>query len=160
LAAGYARLTEFAVLWKWTTISKTTWPMESAPEHPRTLTPRKTFLAGIIYFDQRKRTVQCVVRELSSDAATLVCQDARSVPANTIELYIPNHNKYYAAEVKERGANDLRVALSEDQTSVTTDDEPSDLARRFYLLESEVKHLRKIVEELKSKLPGTAAFPV
>ena len=123
--------------------------MENRLEACEALTPRKTFLAGIIYFDQRKQTVKCIIRELSAESASLVCQDATAIPAKTIELYIPSQNEFFPAEVKERTGSELRIVFKQIHDSAPPEGGTTEIFRRLHLLETEVGQLRRIVDELK-----------
>ena len=111
--------------------------------------PRKTFLAGVIYFDRRKQTVNCIVRELSAENATLVCQDTSAIPTNFIELYIPSQHEFLPAEIKERTGSEVRIAFKQIQNTESSEGEISEVFRRLRHLEVEVGHLRRIVDELK-----------
>lgn len=118
-------------------------------ETQQDLIPRKTFLAGVIYFDQRKQTVNCIVRELSAKSATLACQDATAIPTNIVELYIPNQNEFLLAEIKERAGTEVRVVFKQIHDTAPTESAPSEVFRRLRLLEAEVGQLRRIVDELR-----------
>jgi hypothetical protein len=118
-------------------------------ETQQDLIPRKTFLAGVIYFDQRKQTVNCIVRELSAKSSTLVCQDATAIPTNIIELYIPSQNEFLPAEIKERAGTELRIAFRPIHDTAPTEGGSPEIFRRLRLLEAEVGQLRRIVDELR-----------
>jgi hypothetical protein len=118
-------------------------------ETQQDLITRKTFLAGVIYFDQRKQTVNCIVRELSAKSSTLVCQDATAIPTNIIELYIPSQNEFLPAEIKERAGAELRIAFRPIHDTAPTEGGSSEIFRRLRLLEAEVGQLRRIVDELR-----------
>ena len=109
--------------------------------------PRRTFLAGVVYFDQRKQTVNCIIRELSAENATLVCQDASAIPTNVIELYIPSQNEFLPAEIKERTDSELRIAFR--QSTEPSEGRTAEVFRRLRHLEAEVGQLRRIVDELR-----------
>lgn len=118
-------------------------------ETQQALTPRKTFLAGVIYFDRRQQTVNCIIRELSAEGSTLVCQDASAIPTNMIELYIPSQNEFLPAEVKERNNSELRIAFKQSQNTEPAEGGIAEVFRRLRHLEAEVKQLRRTVDELK-----------
>ena len=124
--------------------------MENRLEASEALTPRKTFLAGVIYFDQRKQTIKCIIRELSAESASLVCQDAAAIPVKTIELYIPSQNEFFPAEVKERTDRELRIVFKQSHPSAPPEAGTAEIFRRLHLLETEVGQLRRIVDELKN----------
>jgi hypothetical protein len=114
--------------------------------------PRKTLLPAVIYFDQRKQSVNCIIRELSAQSATLICESAGAVPTNIFELYIPNRDKFYFAAVRERNANQLRVAFIETNSisdASLQDGEKTEVLQRLDRLEAEVRKLRNVVNELK-----------
>lgn len=118
------------------------------------LTPRKTLLPAVIYFDQRKQSVNCIIRELSARGATLTCESARAVPTNIFELYIPNRDRFYPAAVRERNANQLRVGFI--QTDSARDASlpgggTAGILERLARLEADVRKLRQIVNDLKDE---------
>ena len=115
--------------------------------------PRKTLLPGIIYFDERKRTVQCTIRELSVEGATLSCESAHAFIPKFVELYIPNWGKVYPAAIKERHANELFVTFIQDAPASGTSSSDCDtsLLQRVQLLEVEMSKLKQMLNDLKIK---------
>ena len=115
--------------------------------------PRKTLLPGVIYFDERKQSIQCTVRELSAEGATLSCEGMPAVLTKFVELYIPNWGKLYPAAIKERHANELLVAFVQETSIPDTSSSDSDtnLHQRVQLLEIEMRKLRNLLNELKVK---------
>jgi len=115
--------------------------------------PRKTLLPGVIYFDERKRTIQCTIRELSAEGAMLSCESAHAFIPKFVELYISNWGKVYPAAIKERHANELFVTFIQDAPAPGTSSSDCDtsLLQRVQLLEAEMNKLRQMLNDLKVK---------
>jgi hypothetical protein len=117
-----------------------------------TLAQRKTLLAGVIYFNDRKQTVNCIVRELSAKHAVLICQ-ANSIPTNIIELSIPSRNELYPAAIQNRKVDELYVTLtgaSSDRNPSLSEGETSEILRRLSVLETQVRKLQNVIENIKA----------
>lgn len=115
---------------------------------------RKTLLPAVVYFDQRKQSINCIIRELSAQGATLICDSASAVPINIFELYIPSRGEYFPAAVKERRGSQLHVSFVQADpvhNSAAPEGEKPDVSRRLQLLETEVAKLRRIVDDLRDR---------
>lgn len=123
-------------------------------ETQEALNPRRTLLPGVIYFNHRKQSVNCIIRELSAQGATLVCTDTRVVPTNVFELYMPNRKEFYSVEVQERKADELHVAFIQEPSMANASSSEGwmrEIVRRLDLLETEQKKLRQMANELRNK---------
>jgi hypothetical protein len=115
-----------------------------------TLVSRKTLLAGVIYFNHRQLSANCIVRELWDEGAILSCADTHAIPVNNIELYIPSKNAYLPASIKDRAPGDLRVSFgAADHSPVAAGGGLTEVLRRLDQLELEVRKLRQMLNEAK-----------
>src|SRR6185295_12394626 len=88
--------------------------MSSATE-PRAVERRRTarqksFLRGLIYFNNRRNVVDCLVRDISPYGARLIFSDAVSTP-DTLDLYIPQKEQTLRAHVHWRHGQEVGVAF-------------------------------------------------
>ena len=112
---------------------------------------QKSFLQGRIYFNNRRSSVDCLIRDYSETGARLKFSESVAVP-EAIELYIPNKEVFHRARVEWRSGNEMGISFPEEvrAPSSTPEAAQGDLATRVQALESEVATLKKLVNELKS----------
>ena len=65
-------------------------PGQTAPRtvERRRITRNKSFLRGMIYFNNRRNVVDCLIRDISPYGARLIFSDAVTAP-DVLDLYIP-----------------------------------------------------------------------
>ncbi len=118
-------------------------------EDRRISTRQKSFLQGRIYFNNRRSSIDCLIRDISETGAKLVFSDAVAIP-DIIELYIPNKDETHRARVLRRIGVEVGVAFeSEGSTSLVPDAAPADLPERVQKLESEFAKLQRKLNELQ-----------
>jgi hypothetical protein len=126
---------------------------ETAVKERRSLSRQKSFLQGRIYFNNRRSTVDCLIRDYSDLGARLKFSESIAVP-EAIELFIPNKEEIHRARVEWRSGNEMGVSFGEDvrAPSIAPDAaQPGDLATRVQRLEAEVATLKRFVNELRSE---------
>jgi hypothetical protein len=111
---------------------------------------QKSFLQGRIYFNNRRATLDCVIRDLSETGAKLKISEAVAVP-EAMELYIPNREEIHRARVEWRSEDEIGVSFGEAAAPSAAPELPADVVQRLSKLESEVAALRRIVNELRSE---------
>ena len=118
----------------------------------RTGARKKSFLQGRIFFNNRRSSVDCLVRDFSDTGAKLVFSESITVP-ETMELFIPNRDEIHRARVQWRSGNELGVAFGEHvpSHSIAPDMPASDLAARVQKLEIEILSLKRLVAELRAE---------
>lgn len=120
-------------------------------EERRSLLRNRSFLQGRIYFNNRRSSVDCLVRDYSEAGAKLKFPDSVTVP-ESVELYIPNREEMLRAKVEWRVGNELGVSFGEEvrAPSIAPDAAQGDLVARVQKLEEEVAALRRAVNELRT----------
>jgi hypothetical protein len=108
---------------------------------------QKTFLRGQIYFNDRRATIDCVIREISDHGARLELHHTEAVP-DTFELNIPQKKQQYVAEIKWRRGHEAGVEFRQAEGSAH-DDSLAGMLTRLKKLEAEVAHLRRLTIERK-----------
>jgi hypothetical protein len=112
---------------------------------------QKSFLQGRIYFNNRRSSVDCLIRDYSETGAKLKFSETVAVP-EAIELYIPNKEEIHRARVQWRSGDEMGIAFGEEarSPSVVQDAGQDDLATRVQALETEVASLKRALNELRS----------
>jgi hypothetical protein len=116
---------------------------------------QKSFLQGRIYFNNRRSSVDCLIRDYSETGARLKFSESAAVP-EAIELYIPNKEEIRRARVQWRSGNEMGIAFGDEARSpavapdMASHGHGGDLASRVQALETEVATLKRLLNELKS----------
>jgi len=119
----------------------------------RTHARKKSFLQGRIHFNNRRSSIDCLVRDFSEQGAKLKVADTIAIP-EVMELHIPNRDASYRAEVQWRTSDEIGVAFRPEKAapSIVPDAAPVDLPGRVRRLESEMTSLQRKVKDLQSEL--------
>jgi hypothetical protein len=119
----------------------------------RTVTRQKSFLQGRIYFNNRRSSIDCLVRDYTETGARLKLSETATVP-EVMELYIPNREEMHRARVEWRSGNEMGVSFGEEMRSpsIAPDAAQGDMAARVQKLEAEVSALRRAVTELRGDI--------
>jgi hypothetical protein len=115
---------------------------------------QKSFLQGRIYFNNRRSSIDCLIRDYSDTGARLKLSETAAVP-ESIELYIPNKEEIHRARVEWRSGNEMGVSFGEEvrSPSVAPDAAQSgDLAARVQTLEGEVHALKRALNEVRAEI--------
>ena len=134
--------------------------MSSATE-PRAVERRRTarqksFLRGMIYFNNRRNVVDCLIRDISPYGARLIFSDSVTTP-DVLELYIPQKEQTLRVHVIWRHGQEVGVAFAQ-AAHVDPAAEPGDpgsspgqaLAERVARLEMEIAGLKRILKKMKT----------
>ena len=119
----------------------------------RNATRQRSFLQGRIFFNNRRSSVDCLVRDVSEIGAKLLFSETIAVP-DALELHIPSKGEIYQAKVQWRVGDEVGVAfLYEDASpSLVPSAVPAEVVARVQKLESEVAALQRKVNELQNEL--------
>jgi hypothetical protein len=115
---------------------------------------QRSFLQGRIFFNNRRSSVDCLVRDISDTGAKLVFSDAIAVP-DVVELNIPNKAETHRARVQWREGEEVGVSFVPEEISPSLVPAPAaapDLVGRISRLEQEVASLHRKVSELQQEL--------
>ena len=113
---------------------------------------QKSFLQGRIYFNNRRSSVDCLIRDYSETGARLKFSETAAVP-ESIELYIPNKEEVHRARVEWRSGDEMGISFGDEVRSPSVAPEApasGDLATRVQALEAEVATLKRLLNELRS----------
>lgn len=122
----------------------------------RSWSRQKSFLQGRIYFNNRRSTVDCLVRDYSEAGARLKFSESVAVP-DAIELFIPNKEEVHRARVEWRNGSEMGISFGEEVRAPSiapdaTHHGSSGMAARVQRLEAEVVALKRAVNELRAEI--------
>ncbi len=109
---------------------------------------QKSFLRGRIFFDKRRRSLDCLVRDFSEHGARIIFSENVSVP-DMVELHVPQKQQTLRARVQWRHGDEIGLAFPD---AVRAADGGDELALRVAQLESEIAGLRKLVKKLRAEI--------
>jgi PilZ domain-containing protein len=114
---------------------------------------QKSFLQGRIYFNNRRSSIDCLIRDYSDTGARLKLSETAAVP-EAIELYIPNKEEIHRARVEWRSGNEMGVSFGEEvrSPSIAPEAAQGDVTARVQTLEAEVASLKRLVNELRATI--------
>src|SRR5260370_42181050 len=91
-------------------------PMANAAEvrstERRRIARQKSFLRGMIYFNNRRNVVDCLIRDISPYGARLIFSDAVTTPDH-LDLYIPQKEQTLRSHVIWRHGQEVGVAFAQ-----------------------------------------------
>jgi hypothetical protein len=118
----------------------------------RSVSRQKSFLQGRIFFNNRRTSVDCLIRDITEHGARLKFPSMTATP-DVVELYIPNKDETYRVKVEWRNANEIGVAFDFDEKSPPlAPGAPADLSARIHKLEHEVASLQRKFNELQAAM--------
>ena len=125
-------------------------PAGTVDKEQRRRTPRqKSFLRGCIYFNNRRSSVECLIRDISDKGARILISTGVNIP-NSVELYIPQKDQTLRARVEWRQEDEIGLAFVEANIAGTPPP-PQELTQRMAQLESEIASLRGVIKRVKTK---------
>jgi hypothetical protein len=120
-------------------------------EEPKAAIRQRTFLKGTLYYNNRRASIACVVRDMSDSGVRLTFEHPATVPDN-VELFIPNKNQTIRARVQRRGSNEIGIAFEIERSLEPRRISDAELQQRVETLETEIAALKRLVAKLKAKV--------
>ena len=117
----------------------------------RSIVRHKTFIKGRIYFNKRRSSMDCIVRDVTDNGSRLEFSDSVTLP-ETFELYMPNKDEYFQARIEWRKGNNIGVSWTpEDTSNPRPESGRSDrhLADKVARLEREIALLHKRLDAIE-----------
>jgi hypothetical protein len=114
---------------------------------------QKSFLQGRIFFNNRRTSIDCLVRDFTEHGARLQIGSITAMP-DVVELHIPNKEESYRARVQWRTANEIGVGFDCDASApqLAPGAPADDWSARIHKLEHEVASLQRKLNELQTAL--------
>jgi uncharacterized protein YceH (UPF0502 family) len=119
-------------------------------EERRSVSRQKSFLQGRILFNNRRTTVDCLIRDFSEIGARLNFDRMISLP-DVVELFIPVKDETRRAKIIWRNADEVGVSFNFDEgsPSLVPGIPQADWGARIQKLEHDVAALQRKLNELQ-----------
>lgn len=123
----------------------------------RTAPRQKSFLQGRAFYNQRRSSADCIVRDITESGARLTFSGPVALP-EVFELHIPNKGEVYRVHVQWHHGKEMGVSLGHAENSAP--DEPNvaspsivspaaTVEDRLHRLEREIAALRRRLDEIQ-----------
>ena len=81
---------------------------------------QKCFLRGRVYFDGGRKSVDCLIRDISYyEGARIIFSDPVNIP-DVVQLYIPDKKRTLSARVQWRHGNKIGLAFFQPASHFTS----------------------------------------
>jgi hypothetical protein len=125
---------------------------EKAMAERRSFSRQKSFLQGRIYYNNRRASADCLVRDVSEAGARLVFAGAVTLP-NVFEVYLSNKEEVRRAKIEWRKGNEIGICFGfDDAADAGALAASTDLFGRVLKLERECASLKRTVSELRADI--------
>ena len=121
---------------------------ERRTEERRKVPRQKSFLRGMIYYNNRRNAVDCLIRDISPYGARLIFSDSVTTP-DVLDLHIPQKDQTIRVHVIWRHGQEVGVAFPQ-AAQMEPAAETGDLAERVARLEMEIVGLKRILKKIKT----------
>jgi|SRR5215469_11941533 len=112
---------------------------------------QKSFLQGRIFFNNRRTSADCLIRDFSESGAKLKFHSMISIP-DVVELFIPVKEETRRAKVVWRSADEVGVTFNLDDASpsLASGTPQADWSARIQRLEHDLALLQRKFNELQT----------
>jgi hypothetical protein len=110
---------------------------------------KRSFLQGRVYYNQRRSSVDCLVRDISEHGAKLVFSDAVSLP-DAVDLYLPAKDEIRPIRIQWRRGEEMGVDFTEAPVP-EAELSMGDLLGRLIKLEGDHAALKRVVNEMRTE---------
>jgi hypothetical protein len=119
----------------------------------REVSRQKSFLQGRIFFNNRRTSVDCLIRDFSEHGAKLKFSNTTVTP-DLVELFIPAKEESYRAKVIWRNAEEIGVCFdcAEKSPPLAPGTPAADWSARIQKLEHDVASLTRKLNELQTAI--------
>jgi len=107
----------------------------------------RTYFGGLVAFNRRRSTLDCLVRNFSCDGAKLAFSDMAVLP-DRFDLMIERKERSFRARVAWQGSNEIGVVFMPED--VGAEPIPLEWAKRLRDCEAEKATLRRRVAQLST----------
>ena len=111
----------------------------------------RTFLKGLVYYDNRRVSIECTVRDLSDTGARIAFAAPVTVP-DIVELFIPQKQRTFQARIERRERCEIGVSFRDQRSGAQRREADATTTERISALEHEVAALKRIVKLLRDKV--------
>ena len=129
---------------------------ERRTDERRKVPRQKSFLRGMIYYNNRRNAVDCLIRDISPYGARLIFSDSVTTP-DVLDLHIPQKDQTLRVHVIWRLGQEVGVAFPQAaqmepsaETGAPGSSPGQGLAERVARLEMEIVGLKRILKKIKT----------
>jgi PilZ domain len=115
---------------------------------------QKAFLQGRIFFNNRRSSVDCLIRDICEHGARLKFSSAIATP-DVVELHVPSRDDSYRARIEWRAGEEAGVSFEGAEAApplVPGAAAPADWAARIQKLEHDFALLQRRFNELAAAI--------
>jgi uncharacterized small protein (DUF1192 family) len=112
---------------------------------------QKSFLRGVVYFDNGHGAMSCLVRDFSDEGARIILSETIILP-DSVKLHIPQRDQTHDAHVQWRRGDEIGLAFSNAKPAATSQEKQ--LLERVAQLEGEIAVLQRTIKRLKREKSG------
>jgi hypothetical protein len=128
--------------------------MKVAMTERRTASRQKSFLQGRIYFNNRRASLDCLVRDFCQHGARLKFSSMTATP-DVVDLYIPTRDETYRAKVQWRNGDEMGVLFESEESApplvpLVPLAPTADWSARIHKLEHDLGLLQRKFNELQT----------
>jgi PilZ domain len=134
-----------------TSVTSAVKELKAAMKERRSVPRQKSFLQGRIFFNNRRTSLDCLIRDFSEQGARLKFSATVSTP-DAVELFVPSKEETYRARIIWRNADEVGVCFgcSENSPSLAPGLPQADLSARVQKLEHDLVALQRKFNELQA----------
>jgi hypothetical protein len=122
---------------------------QDMPEESQPPLRIRTFLKGIVYYDNRRASIECTIRDLSDTGARIAFTTLVTVPDN-VELHIPQKQMTLPAQVRRRDGYEIGVSFQNQRSDEPRRAIDGDMAERVTKLENELAAMKRLLKKLQA----------
>lgn len=111
----------------------------------------RTFLKGVVYYDNRRVSIECTVRDLSDTGARIAFSNLVAVP-DEIELDIPQKQTTFLARVRRRNQSEIGVSFEDRRADEPRRAIDGEMAERVAKIENELAAMKRLLKKIESKV--------
>jgi hypothetical protein len=121
------------------------------PEESQPPVRIRTFLKGMVYYDNRRASIECTIRDLSDTGARIAFTTLVTLPDN-IELHIPQKEMTLPAQVRRRDGNEIGVSFQNQRSDEPRRAIDGDMAERVSKMENELAAMKRLLKKLQTNV--------
>jgi hypothetical protein len=115
----------------------------------------RAFLQGRIFFNNRRNSVDCLIRDISELGAKLTFSSVIATP-DVVELHVPSRDESYRARIEWRAGEEVGVSFEGADTTAPPlapgAPAPADWMARIHKLEHDFAVLQRKFNELAAAM--------
>ena len=117
------------------------------PEHLKDAVRVRTFLKGVLYYDRRSVSIDCIIRDMSDTGARISFPSPVTIPDN-VEIDIPQKQRTLFARVQRRDQFEIDVSFEDQRMSEPRRASEGSLAERVKKIEDDLVLMKGLLEKL------------